>query len=271
MADMADMDVFTIGDRVEVRWKAKSFAAIVVNVHGPGKVDAVYDIDGSVGVFLTAEEHGLKLVPDEEEKVGDALPGAGSVSPSHPSLGGIQVKFGTGNTRSLRDEGGRWNMWALSLGAKDRNIAAKHFNLTPEETEDLKKESRKLKQSVAQQTYLKKKKEERHEAKRKAKANGSSFKRRKKAKSKEGVLVVTEAAATAGTLVTAVPKAKKQVAPTLRAASPLPAVSTAPVAPTASALYHHQQQQALDINSMVLQAASIGEEHGRNIVAGAVP
>ena len=162
-------------------------------------------------------------------------------------------------------------MWALSLGAKDRNIAAKHFNLTPEETEDLKKESRKLKQSVAQQTYLKKKKEERHEAKRKAKANGSSFKRRKKAKSKEGVLVVTEAAATAGTLVTAVPKAKKQVAPTLRAASPLPAVSTAPVAPTASALYHHQQQQALDINSMVLQAASIGEEHGRNIVAGAVP
>lgn len=27
-----------------------------------GKVDAVYDIDGSVGVFLTVEEHGLKLL-----------------------------------------------------------------------------------------------------------------------------------------------------------------------------------------------------------------
>ena len=76
------------------------------------------------------------------------------------------------------------------------------------------------------------------------------------------------AATTAGTLATVLPKSKKRVAPTLIAASPLSAVSTAPVAATASALYQHQQQQALCINSMVLQAASVGEGHGHNIVAG---
>ena len=45
---MAD---FSIGDRVEVRWQAKPFAASVIHVHSPGKVDVVYDIDGSVGVM----------------------------------------------------------------------------------------------------------------------------------------------------------------------------------------------------------------------------
>lgn len=72
------------------------------------------------------------------------------------------------------------------------------------------------------------------------------------------------AATTAGTLAKVVPKAKKRVAPTLIAASPLSAVSTAPMAATASALCQHQQQQALCINGMVLQAA----QHGHSVVVG---
>ena len=60
--NMAD---YSIGDRVEVRWEAELFDAAVVHVHSPGKVDVVYDIDGSVGIFLTAKEHGLKLLGDE--------------------------------------------------------------------------------------------------------------------------------------------------------------------------------------------------------------
>ena len=35
-------------------------------------MDVVYDKDGSVGLFLTAGEHGLKLLGDEEEKKGGA-------------------------------------------------------------------------------------------------------------------------------------------------------------------------------------------------------
>ena len=41
------------------------FDAEVLHVHSAGKVDAVYDIDNSVGVFLTVKEHGLKLLADE--------------------------------------------------------------------------------------------------------------------------------------------------------------------------------------------------------------
>lgn len=59
---------YSIGDRVEVRWQAELFDAAVIHVHSPGSVDAVYDVDGSVGIFLTAEEHGLKLLGDEEKK-----------------------------------------------------------------------------------------------------------------------------------------------------------------------------------------------------------
>ena len=55
---MAD---YSIGDRVEVRWEAELFDAAVIEVHPSGKVDVVYDIDGSVGLFLTAKEHGLKF------------------------------------------------------------------------------------------------------------------------------------------------------------------------------------------------------------------
>ena len=59
---------YSIGDRVEVRWEAELFAAAVVHVHSVGKVDAVYGIDGSVGIFLTAKKHGLKLLGDEKRR-----------------------------------------------------------------------------------------------------------------------------------------------------------------------------------------------------------
>ena len=41
---------YSIGDRVEVRWEAELFNTAVIHVHSPGKVDVVYDIDGS-GVY----------------------------------------------------------------------------------------------------------------------------------------------------------------------------------------------------------------------------
>ena len=63
---MAD---YSIGDRVEVRWKAELFDAAVIKVHGGGKVDVKYDIDGSAGIFLT----GLKLLGDEEKKGGGGV------------------------------------------------------------------------------------------------------------------------------------------------------------------------------------------------------
>ena len=53
---------YSIGDRVEVRRQAKLFHAKVLHVHPSGSVDVAYDVDGSVGVFLTVEEHGLKLL-----------------------------------------------------------------------------------------------------------------------------------------------------------------------------------------------------------------
>ena len=52
---------YSIGDRVEVRWKAELFDAAVIHVRSNGKVDVVYDIDGSKGTCLTAKQHGLKL------------------------------------------------------------------------------------------------------------------------------------------------------------------------------------------------------------------
>ena len=62
------MSDYSIGDRVEVRWQAELFDAAVTEVHPSGKVDVKYDIDGSAGIFLTAEVHGLKLVGEEEKK-----------------------------------------------------------------------------------------------------------------------------------------------------------------------------------------------------------
>ena len=54
--------VDSIGDRVEVRWEAGLFDATVIQVNASGSVDVKYDIDGSGGIFLTAKEHGLKLL-----------------------------------------------------------------------------------------------------------------------------------------------------------------------------------------------------------------
>ena len=62
---------YSVGDRVEVWWQEESFEAKVVYVHSSDKADVVYAIDGTVGVYLTPEEHGLKLLGDEEKEGGE--------------------------------------------------------------------------------------------------------------------------------------------------------------------------------------------------------
>ena len=64
------MTDYSIGDRVEVRWEEELFDATVIKVNPSGSVDVTYDIDGSGGIFLTAKDHGLKLLGDEEKKEG---------------------------------------------------------------------------------------------------------------------------------------------------------------------------------------------------------
>ena len=63
---MAEGD-FTVGDRVRVRWKDDQYDAAVIHVHAEGNVDVVYDVDGTVGAFLTAAEHGLNKLPAKEK------------------------------------------------------------------------------------------------------------------------------------------------------------------------------------------------------------
>ena len=57
-----------VGKRVEVLWKGEPFDAKVLQIHASGKVDVQYEIDGNVGIFLTAEKHGLKVLPDKKQK-----------------------------------------------------------------------------------------------------------------------------------------------------------------------------------------------------------
>eukprot|EP00729_Bicosta_minor_P015700 gene15700-47_t len=53
----------SIGDRVEVTWRGKGHTAIVAQVYPEtNAVDVVYEADGSVGRYLTAELYGLKLL-----------------------------------------------------------------------------------------------------------------------------------------------------------------------------------------------------------------
>ncbi len=65
-----EMGDYSIGDRVEVRWETELFDSTVVKVNPSGSVDVTYDIDGSEGIFLTAKDHGLKLLGDNEKKGG---------------------------------------------------------------------------------------------------------------------------------------------------------------------------------------------------------
>ena len=60
------MSGYSVGDRVEVLWEDELFEAAVIKVHTEGDVDVAYDVSDSVGVHLTAEDHGLKLLPDEQ-------------------------------------------------------------------------------------------------------------------------------------------------------------------------------------------------------------
>lgn len=53
---------YSVGDRVEVLWEDELFDAEVIKLHASGAVDVAYDINDSVGVHLTAEDDGLKLL-----------------------------------------------------------------------------------------------------------------------------------------------------------------------------------------------------------------
>ena len=56
---------YSVGDRVEVRWKDVVYPGKVIKLHLYGKVDVLYEMTNTVGVFLTAKEHGLKLLPEK--------------------------------------------------------------------------------------------------------------------------------------------------------------------------------------------------------------
>ena len=86
--------VYLIGDRVKVLWKDALYGATVIKVHPIGKVDVVYDVDGTVGAFLTAAAHGLKKVAPAKKKGkrggrGRAAASASSASASSPLPAGV--------------------------------------------------------------------------------------------------------------------------------------------------------------------------------------
>ena len=75
---------YKIGDRVEVLWQGELFAATIIYIHdAEGACDAAYEIDDSVGVFLTAEEHGLKLLPARPNEAEAGIAGASGNSADH--------------------------------------------------------------------------------------------------------------------------------------------------------------------------------------------
>ena len=69
--EMAD---YSIGDRVEVKWQAELFDAAVIHVHSPGKVDVVYDTDGSMGTLGDEEKKGedVRWLPHQGASAGVA-------------------------------------------------------------------------------------------------------------------------------------------------------------------------------------------------------
>ena len=66
--------------------------------------------------------------------------------PSHTQPGGLH--------RQIRCPDGTWSQWVLECGAKHRNAAIKEFNLSANETANLKQTSRRMKLLFAQRRYL---------------------------------------------------------------------------------------------------------------------
>ena len=75
---------YSVGDRVEVLWQGELFAAEVIRTPSPDTVDVVYEIDGTVGEDLTAEGHGLRLLPDRNSDDGDGGEHGGSSAAMMP-------------------------------------------------------------------------------------------------------------------------------------------------------------------------------------------
>lgn len=57
-----EADYYSVGDWVEVLWQGKQQAAKVLHVHDSGAVDVAYDVDNSIGMLLSAAEHGLNKI-----------------------------------------------------------------------------------------------------------------------------------------------------------------------------------------------------------------
>ena len=67
-----EADYYSVGDWVEVLWQGKQQAAKVLHVHDSGAVDVAYDVDNSIGMLLSAAEHGLNKIwmpPDKKGRV----------------------------------------------------------------------------------------------------------------------------------------------------------------------------------------------------------
>lgn len=76
-----------------------------------------------------------------------------SPSPAPAVSAQTSAPFGLGGRLIRKDD--VWQPWVLELGAKDRNDLIRKYTLTKMEGEDLKKASRRMKQNLAQQRYLK--------------------------------------------------------------------------------------------------------------------
>lgn len=68
---------------VEVLLEKESFAATVLTVHGAEKVHVVYDVDSSVGIFLSAAVHGLNKLWIKLERGGRRFEGGKKQPPLH--------------------------------------------------------------------------------------------------------------------------------------------------------------------------------------------
>ena len=59
---------YSFGDPAEVLWLKALYPPKVTKLHPSGKVDVAYEANNTVGVFLTAAEHGLKLLPEKKKR-----------------------------------------------------------------------------------------------------------------------------------------------------------------------------------------------------------
>ena len=70
MDNLPSLPLPVVGDRVEVLWEGRLYAAEVVKCHSTGEYGAVYVNNGTEGTLVTHEEQ--QLCPLEKEGEGNA-------------------------------------------------------------------------------------------------------------------------------------------------------------------------------------------------------